>query len=143
MTGDGAAGGRERSVASNGRIAFHYAEGSNLVVMKYLYPDMVSNAEDAAFLIDTFEMLARTRTALGFLVDCTNLGNTDPGWRATVSDYFQRRAPIWPAVAWYDTTVTLQVTVEMFAIATRPGIEGKHFTSEAAARAWLRDQGIG
>lgn len=64
---------------------------------------------------------------------------TDRAYRATLSRYFRRRIDV-AFVAFFGLSAVLRVTVEMLRIAT--GMHLRVFTSEAEARAWLRERGF-
>lgn len=71
------------------------------------------------------------------LVDCSGLKDTEPGWRATFSGFFQdHRGEV--AIAWYNMTPLVRMTVTLFILATR--ITGKAAGTEEEARQWILAQ---
>ena len=101
-----------------------------------------AGAEQASMFRDQVERwTAGKLDRFGMLVDCANITDTDPGWRATLNDYF-RSAPARVWVAWINTSPLVKLMVEMFVVGTR-AVEGKVCSSESEARAWLAQQRIG
>jgi hypothetical protein len=64
---------------------------------------------------------------------------TDRAYRATLSRYFRRRIDV-ATIAFFGLGTVLQVVVEMLRIAT--GMHLRVFSTEAEARAWLREEGF-
>jgi len=126
--------------SSNG-IELTWWPSNGLMEMRWVVLDAQGTGADAQAFTDQIERWTGTRTAgFGILVDCSRIVDSDPAWRAMLSEYFRHRTT--PMIAaWFNTSILIRVMVEMFVLATR--IRGKVFSSEAAARAFLREAGFG
>lgn len=89
--------------------------------------------QDARVCIDALRRWSGD-SPLDVLVDCTNIRDTEPGWRASFAEYFRHERPD-VRLAWFNMSPLISMMVQMFIRAA--GVKGKGFRSEAEARAWL------
>ena len=126
---------------SNG-IELTWWPAKALMEMRFVQTGMHATGADAKTFVDQVERWTGSRTeGFGMLVDCMQIVNSDPAWRAVLNEYFRDRGPSL-RVAWFNTTIPVRVMVEMFVLAT-PRVQGKVFAHEADARAFLREGGYG
>lgn len=113
-----------------------------LIEMRFVEAQMRATGDDAKALTEQLERWTKSRTeGFGILVDCEQIVKSDPAWRAVLSAYFRtRKFPLW--IAWFNASILVRVSVEMFTLAT-PRLHGRVFADEAAARAFLREGGFG
>jgi hypothetical protein len=115
---------------------------TKLVRMSFTSAVGKATAEQARMCVEQIDRwTAGKLDKFGMLVDCANIAATDPGWRATLNDYF-RSASARVSVAWFNTSPLIKLMTEMFVVGTR-AIDGKVCSSESEARAWLRQQVFG
>jgi hypothetical protein len=94
---------------------------------------------DGVFLAECLTRWIGTEGSFAILADAHGLGGTDGAYRARASTFFKQHRDR-GVIALINVGPIIHIVVEMFRIGT--GIQLKTFTSEGAARAWLRDKGI-
>lgn len=95
---------------------------------------------DAADLVGAVDRwIGEPPARFAVLADGGGGHDTDRAYRATLSRYFRRRIDV-AVIAFFGLTAVLGVIVEMLRIGT--GMNLRVFSSEAEARAWLREQGF-
>jgi len=140
MSSVGSAGGE---TATGYGIELHWDPPHHLVTVRFIEAVATVTGEQARWMLEHVERWhGMSAEPFGYLVDCANIGNADVGWRADLAKYFRRRAPGQDFIAWYNLSTIVRIAAEMFVIAALGG-RGRTFAAESAARAWLRERGIG
>jgi hypothetical protein len=107
--------------------------------VRYL-PGAMLTGVDGPLLVDALTAWIGTEGArFGVLVDAAELLGTNAEYRASASRFFKpHRATAFIAISHVGPVI--HVLVEMFRVGT--GVKLKTFADDAAARAWLRANGI-
>ncbi len=96
--------------------------------------------EDAADLVGAIDRwIGEAPTRFAVLADGGGGHQTDRAYRARLSRYFRRRIDV-AFVAFFGLSAVLRVVVELLRAGT--GMKLRVFSTEAEARAWLREQGF-
>lgn len=94
---------------------------------------------DGELLVEALSVWAReSDRRFGVLADAAGLRGTDVEYRAIASGFFRRHRETC-CIALINVGPVIHIVVELFRIGT--GIPLKTFSSEAAARSWLRSAG--
>jgi hypothetical protein len=103
-------------------------------------PDAVFNGEDGAMLVQALtRWTGGDRKPFAILGDASGLRTTDAAYRLETRPFFvKERERVFVAIT--NLSPIPRVIGEMFRIGTR--IQLKGFSTEADARAWLREKGI-
>ena len=122
----------------SGTIVVSWDAEKRLAVLIYEVPTRATGEQFRPLLKVLEEWLAGDERPFYFLNDCKPLLSMDTECRALWWDFFRPRCQrAWAAL--YNMSPMIQIVAEMYRAAT--GIRMKGFSSEAAARAWLRQQG--
>jgi hypothetical protein len=96
--------------------------------------------QDGHFLADSLSSwIGADAIPFAVLADAGGLGGTDGAYRARASKFFKQHRDR-GFIALINVGPVIHIVVEMFRIGT--GIQLKTFSSEDAARDWLRGKGI-
>lgn len=127
------------SVASASmRVAWDPA--GRLVTMR-CKPGALLDGTDAGVFVDAISAwIGETRAPFGLLAYLKDVRGTDAECRTTARSFFSRHKD-YVSIATLDTSPILRVVTDMFRIGS--GVQVEAFASEAEARAWLRDRGVG
>jgi hypothetical protein len=112
---------------------------SRIAFVRYSRGALLANT-DGTFLVDTLTgWIGPNPEPFAVLADGEGLGGTDAEYRATASRFFRQHRDH-AFIALINLGPVIHVVVEMFRVGT--GIQLKTFSDEAAARSWLRTNGI-
>jgi hypothetical protein len=112
---------------------------TRVAVVRYT-PGASLAGPDGPFLVDALTgWIGTSGEPFAVLADAKGLRGTDAEYRASVSRFF-RQYRDHAFIALTNVSAVIHVVVEMFRIGT--GIQLKTFPDEAAARSWLRKNGI-
>lgn len=114
---------------------------TRLLETRFHAPRACVTGEQARAMVDQIDRWTGGTEGYGILIDCKNLVDTEPAWRSVLSAYYRSR-PHRVVLAWHDVTILIRVAAEMFVLAT-PNVDGKSFSDEADARAFLKQRGYG
>jgi hypothetical protein len=95
--------------------------------------------DDGDFLVAALDGWVGAAEPFGVLADAAGLHGTDAAYRSKASGFFRQHRGT-GFIALVNVGPVIGVVVELFRVGT--GIGLKTFSSEAAARAWLRTKGI-
>jgi hypothetical protein len=110
-----------------------------LAVLRFA-ADTSLTGEHGAVLVAALEtVVGDGGQPFGLLADTARIGGTDAEYRATTGVFFKDHRDR-ARIALYHLGPLIRVVAEMFRIAV--GLQMRSFKDEAAARAWLRTQGI-
>jgi hypothetical protein len=102
--------------------------------------DAILTGKDGDFLVEALTgWIGAKGEPFAVFADAAGLRGTDAEYRAKASRFFRQHRNT-AFIALINLGPVIHVVVELFRIGT--GIQLKTFTSEAAARSWLRTKGI-
>jgi hypothetical protein len=113
---------------------------SNLVEVRFA-PNTSLTGEHGAAMVDALKGVVGTKgERFGLFADAKGVSGTDADYRAVTGKFFgQHRTAA--RIALINLGPIIRVVAEMFRVGIR--LQMKTFDDQAAARAWLRTQGIG
>ncbi len=115
-------------------------DATTRVCVARVTPGAQLGGDDGADLVGAIERwIGENPAGFAVLADGGGGHDTDRAYRAALSRYFRRRIDI-AYVAFFGLSTVLRVIVEMLRVAT--GMRLRVFSTEAEARAWLREQGF-
>lgn len=103
-------------------------------------PDTNLTGEHGQGIVDAMKLLVGEKgQCFALLADAAGVCGTDADYRATTGKFFgQHRGTL--RIALFNLSPIIRIVAEMLRIGI--GVQMKTFPDEAAARSWLREQGI-
>jgi hypothetical protein len=111
---------------------------SRLVVLRFL-ADVSLTGKHGEALVDAFESVLVDGERFGLLADAKGVRGTDADYRAVTGGFFGQHRDT-ARIALINLGPLIRIVAEMFRVGV--GLQMKTFGDAAAARSWLRTQGI-
>jgi hypothetical protein len=129
----------DRDTVTTDSMEIRWDAASRFATVRYT-PGITLADPDGVALVDTLTAwIGADAKPFAVLADGTGLRGTDGEYRARVSRFFRAHRDT-ACIALVHVSPVIQIVVEMFRLGT--GIPLKTFSTEAAARSWLRTRGI-
>lgn len=112
---------------------------SHLVVLRFTAEVTLTGAHGRA-IVDALEGVRTDGKRFGLFADTKGVRGTDGDYRAVTGKFFGQHRDT-ARIALINLGPIIRVVAEMFRVGI--GIQMRTFADEAAARAWLRTEGIG
>jgi hypothetical protein len=127
------------SAVTSGSTEVRWSSTSRVALVRYTQGAILTEL-DGVFLVEALERwIGPGGEPFGVLADGTGLRGTEGGYRALVGRFFRQHRRD-ARIALINLGPVIHVVVEMFRLGT--GVPLRSFGDEAAARAWLRGEGI-
>jgi hypothetical protein len=128
----------DKGVSESMEIALH--PESRLVELRFAPKTSLTHQHGAA-IVDALKSVMGTQgERFALFADAKGVSGTDADYRAVTGEFFGRHRDT-ARIALINLGPIIRVVAEMFRVGIR--LQMKTFGDEAAARAWLRTQGIG
>jgi hypothetical protein len=129
----------DRDTVTTDSMEISWNAVSRFATVRYTPGTTLADADGVALVDALTGWIGADATPFAVLADGTGLRGTDGEYRARVSRFFRLHRDT-ACIALIHVSPVIQIVVEMFRLGT--GIPLKTFSSEAAARSWLRTRGI-
>jgi hypothetical protein len=129
----------DRDTVTTDSMEIRWEAVSRFATVRYTPGTTLRDADGVALVDALTGWIGAQGEPFGVLADGTGLHGTDGEYRARMSAFFRlHRGTV--CIALVHVNPVIQIVVEMFRLGT--GIPLKTFSTEAAARWWLRTRGI-
>ncbi len=112
---------------------------ARLVVLRFASATSLTGEHGAALVDAMSRVMGERGERFGLLADCHGAQSTDADYRASTGEFFRHHRDT-AHIALYNLGPIIRVVAEMFRVGI--GLHLKTFDEDAAARSWLRKQGI-
>jgi hypothetical protein len=123
---------------TNGPMEFRLYRAAHLVVLRFGAEVSLTGRHGEA-LVDALKSVIVDGERFGLLADAKGVQGTDADYRAATGAFFGQHRDN-ARIALINLGPIIRIVAEMFRVGVR--LQMKTFGDEAAARAWLRTQGI-
>jgi hypothetical protein len=129
----------EDSVTTCGSMELTLHPGSRLVVLRFVTDTSLTGDHGVALVGAMRRVIGAPGERFALLADCKGAHSTDADYRASTGDFFLHHRDT-ARIALFNLGPIIRVVADMFRVGI--GLQLKTFTEHAAARAWLRKEGI-
>jgi hypothetical protein len=129
----------DRDTVTTDSTEIHWDAVSRFATVRYTQGTTLGDADGVALVDALTGWIGADGEPFAVLADGAGLRGTDGEYRARVSHFFRLHRDT-ACIALVHLSPVIQIVVEMFRVGT--GIPLKAFSTEAAARSWLRTRGI-
>ena len=124
---------------TSGPLELTLHPGSHLVVLRFAN-EVSLTGEHGQAMVDALESVRTDGERFGLFADTKGVRGTDGDYRAVTGKFFGQHRDT-ARIALINLGPIVRIVAEMFRVGVR--LQMKTFADEAAARSWLRTQGIG